>query len=481
MLCLEGESMPELNTVSSTSDNRVILELEGLSYTYPGSGKPILEGINLSLAAGSCSLITGDTGCGKSTLLLAIMDLLPEGSSKQGYCKSRDSGNNLERKGLVLQNPETQILCPTVGSECAFGLENICVPASRMRELVTNALQEVGLDEPLDTPVEYLSMGQKYRLLLASMLVMDPELLLMDEPSAQLDAQGLRLLKEVIIGLKKKGIGFVIAEHNPDSLMEIVDQDYRLEDGILGKTEKHTHAASCSGTYTRFPPIVHGSGTKVVRTEKLAYSYPSGERVWRDVWLEVEPGERIVLTGANSTGKSTFLRCLCGFLRPEQGSLELLGGKPRPSDLVGRVGYMFQNPQRQLFETTVAADIAFTLERLGWDSKSRRKRVHELLESCSLANVAEVSPYKLSFGQQHLAALAAVLAPEPEILLLDDPFVGLDSRITKGIIQIICELSDKKGMAVLYTDHHEERNFPWSHSRYKFAEGTLFEENNAYV
>jgi energy-coupling factor transport system ATP-binding protein len=465
--------MRESSTASSADPAGPVVELRGFSFAYPSSREPVLNGIDLSVAPGGCHLITGDTGCGKSTLLLALKGLLPPDGSQGELRFPRDPQAGASRIGLVMQNPETQLLCPTVGAECAFGLENLRVPEARMKALISEALREVGLCTDLGTSVEHLSMGQKYRLMLASMLVMDPRLLILDEPAAQLDTEGLHRLREIVRRLKAKGIGFVVAEHDAEALAALADERRRLEKGMLVPAYDIGAGALLPGEQAPADPLRNRSGSPAVETRGLAFAYPSGSGVWHDIDLRLDPGERAAIVGANGTGKSTLLRCLCGFLRPERGRLRVLGRKPVPRELSGRVGYLFQNPQRQLFETSVAADVAFTLKRLGWSEDRRLDRVRSLLERCGLAGMGDTSPYRLSYGQQHLAALAAILAPGPDLLLLDDPFVGLDPGKKEAIVRIIREMSDEQGTAVIYAGHRETERFPWAHSRYRLEGGSL--------
>lgn len=424
---------------------------------------------------GTCSLITGGTGAGKSTLLMAVKGILPAGKTLGEIRFPSSAGASHSRFGLVLQNPDTQLLCPTVGGEVAFGLENLQIPSSRMQPLVQKALHEVGLDKPPSTPVDSLSMGQKYRLLLAAMLVMEPELLMLDEPSAQLDPEGLDRLRAVIRSLKSRGLAFLITEHRADLLAEETDARYVLADGRLescGRTRRDPWPKR--DRLLVKPPR---SDSPVLEADGLAQSFQSGKRVWEQVSIRIERGERAVLVGPNGSGKSTLLRCLCGLTRPAGGAVRILGERPSPRQLCGRVGYLQQNPQRQLFETTLYGEIEFTLKRLGWSPDERLERVQCMLDLCGLGELAHQSPFRLSYGQQHLVALAALFAPRPLLLLLDDPFVGLDGQTAQAMVQLLVELSRECKTAVLYAGHDYLETFPWAHSRYRLQGGELIKEN----
>ena len=475
MSCPDGGSTPASSTASSGSAERAVVQLRAFSYTYPQAAAPILSSIDLELEPGTCSLITGGTGAGKSTLLMAIKGVLPAVQTDGEIRFPSEAKASCSRFGLVLQNPETQLLSPTLGGEVAFGLENLQISSSCMQPLVQKALQDVGLDKPLSTPVDSLSMGQKYRLLLAAMLVMEPELLMLDEPSAQLDPEGLHRLRAVIRSLKRSGLAFLIAEHRTDLLAEEADAHYVLANGRLerggrlrrGPWPKRDRLAAK-------PPR---SDPPVLEAEGLAQSFPSGNRVWDNVSLRLAPGERAVLVGPNGSGKSTLLRCLCGLSRPVKGAVRVLGKAPYPRQLCGQVGYLQQNPQRQLFETTLCGEIEFTLKRLGWSQEARLERAQSMLERCGLSRLGLQSPYMLSFGQQHLAALAALFAPKPSLLLLDDPFVGLDWQTEQAMVQLLEELSLECSTAVVYAGHNDLEPFPWAHSRYRLQGGELVKES----
>jgi energy-coupling factor transport system ATP-binding protein len=318
-------------------------------------------------------------------------------------------------------------------------------------------------------------MGQKYRLLLAAMLAMDPELLMLDEPSAQLDPEGLDRLRAVIRSLKSRGLAVLIAEHRTDLLAEEAEACYVLANGRLepgGRLRREPWPK-------REPPAAKPprSDSPVLEAEGLAQSFPSGDWIWDNVSLRLEPGERAILVGPNGSGKSSLLRCLCGLSRPAKGAVRVLGKAPYPRQLCGRVGYLQQSPQRQLFETTLYGEVEFTLKRLGWSMEEREARVESVLDLCGLSGLARQSPFRLSFGQQHLAALAALFAPKPSLLLLDDPFAGLDRQTEQGMVQLLEELSRQCSTAVVYAGHNHLEPFPWAHSRYRLKGGELIKES----
>jgi energy-coupling factor transport system ATP-binding protein len=199
----------------------------------------------------------------------------------------------------------------------------------------------------------------------------------------------------------------------------------------------------------------------------------NGQPIWEKIAFTVQRGERIAITGLNGTGKTTLLRCLAGFLAPHAGTIDILGGAPEPARLRGRLGLLFQNPEKQLFENTVHEEVAFPLKRLGLAPHEIAERVESTLAQCGIAELAHASPHLLSYGQKHLVALASVLAPRPELVLLDDPLAGLDGFRSREILNLLARWSDCYGMALLLTSHEPEADFGWAHRVLQLTGGRL--------
>jgi energy-coupling factor transporter ATP-binding protein EcfA2 len=385
------QSMEALNFVSGRS---TLLCLENCSWAYPGGGDFVLKSVNMAIAPGQCHCLTGPTGSGKTALLLAIKGLLPPGRQKGAVSFSSAS----IKAGIVLQNPETQILGSTIGAEVAFALENHCVDPVLMPAKVAKALSDIGLKLPLEGDTEKLSIGRKYRLILAALLVMEPGLLLLDELVAQLDQPGLEKLLTVIRRLKASGVSFLVCEHHPHPLKEVIDTFWRLQrDGSVRRLNASPPEIQWDRPYPGKSPSSNSS-EKVIKVRKLAVVDENGSPVWSDVSFSVAKGRRVVIYGPNGAGKTTLLRCLNGFIRPSKGSIHIWGKSPSPARLRGRVGSLFQNPQKQLFENTVFDEVVFTLERLGGDRKSMVSRVEDALFRCGISELSGQSPYKLSYG-----------------------------------------------------------------------------------
>jgi len=330
-----------------------IVTIDGFSYAYPGSTKAILQDVSLTLGAGTTHLLTGPTGSGKSTLLMAIRGLLPKGKSNGHIHIGNHQTGNGHTIGLVMQNPETQLFRTSIGAEVAFGLENNCMAAEKMHGTTMRALAAVGLDKALDTPTSSLSMGQRYRLILAAMLAMDHRILLLDEPGAQLDPAGIESLKKWLLRLKSHGITVLISEHHPAFFSDLIDTHWHLD--AFGKLHQtgNTEKASPAGARIPAPHILPASAPEIVRLDNLSAAPDGGEPVWTSASFSVRKGERIGVHGANGSGKTTLLQCLAGFLKPLKGRVRVLGQYPSPKKLRGHISYLSQSPPKLLFGNTV--------------------------------------------------------------------------------------------------------------------------------
>jgi len=322
-----------------------VLKIDRFSYTYPGTGDTVLKRIHLEINAGECVCISGPTGSGKSTLLLAIKNLLPDGRQTGNILTEIPEKTTGMGIGLVLQNPETQLLGNTVGSETAFGLENLCVLPDKMNSMVHEALSAVGLDFPLDFPVMKLSMGQKYRLILASVLVMAPAIVLLDEPGAQLDPDGISKLNTIITALKTRGVGFIICEHHPRYFKDVIDSNRQLDsDGLLKQGRNLVKAGTSADQPFLGSRTSPGDTNVLVVAEKLCVTGDDAKPIWSKVDFTIHSGQRIGIYGDNGSGKTTLLRCLTGFISPSDGKVLVYGKSPSPKYLRGETGCLYQNP-----------------------------------------------------------------------------------------------------------------------------------------
>jgi len=436
--------------------------LNNFSYAYPGADDFVLRDISLAIAPGTCILLEGPTGCGKSTLLLALRGLLPQGTRK-----GQRTLNG--RVGLVMQRPATQLLYATLGADVAFGLENRCLEPEKMKAAVEDALATLGVDRPLSFPVDRLSMGQQYRSCIAGQMVCEPDVILLDEPIAQLDPSGRQQVLQLIDKWKSQGKAILVSEHLGPIVRPVVnvlwemDKNGRLHTGgkknIRGGDK--TSAPQKENTTTAINRHAQCYADDVVFSlQKVQLFVSPSRQLTFD--FDLCQGQGMAILGENGAGKTTLMRCLAGLAEPEHGKILFLGTSPTLSTVQGRLAYLLQDPKKQLFETTVFDEVAFGGKRCGLEGDDLDKRVHHLLKHLGIDQLHATSPHFLSYGQKHLVGLASVLAGKPQVLLLDDPFAGLDKASAKRVIHLIQRECRERKLTVVWTSHDPATSTAWA-------------------
>ena len=442
------------------------LRLSELSIRFNNDAPPVLTGINLTVGADECHCIVGPTGSGKSTLLRACAGLLQHGQQQGGIVRPSSFG-------AVFQNPRTQILCDHVGPETAFTLENAGVEPAQMPDRVRRALREADLDVPAHTPTSILSMGRQYRLVLAGALVNEPPLLLLDEPCAQLDPEGCSAVARVIDRVRARGGGVLLCEHDPEALADRITHWWAIRDGRLVPLDRADAAPAQTDEAVRAGDAPAPDGTPLLRIDGLHLSL-GGKPLFSGLDLTIHPGEAVHLEGQNGCGKSTLIRVMTGFLAPDAGTVSLFDAPTKPAALRGRVGLVLQNPVGQLFEDTTERELTYAARRKGVPHALERAR--SLADALGVTPLLDRAPHLLSYGQQRLVALGACLAQEPELLVLDDPFAGLDRETRKRVRRLLDRERNDRGMAVLVTGHNPRSALRFPHfytHELRFAGGTL--------
>ena len=452
-----------------------VVEIRDYSYQYPGREDRALSHLSLSVYPGECICLSGPSGCGKSTLFLALKGLL-KGGRKKGTLRVAE-GNRLRSTGLVFQNAESHLLCTTVADEVAFGPQNLRLSPREIDAIVDKSLKAVSLTGFETRNVETLSAGQMHRLAIASVLATSPKILLLDEPTAQLDADGKSRLTALLAGLKKAGHTLLIADHELGPFEALADRFVFMDRGRIRKIDRELPVE-----YTLFPPKRHdGTPVSARKTLKpllsvkgLFLSGDNGRPLFDGVNLSLFASRLVFIHGPNGAGKSTLLKCMTGLIRPGAGSIQTAGlGRPGLNGLLGKIGLLFQNPERQLFEDTVRDEVGFSLKRMGFSAEEIRTRVDQALEIFEVAHLKGRSPLTLSFGEQHRVALATVMAPQPNILMLDEPFAGLDFVRRKNILKILSRLCETRGTTVVIASHEFLPHEAWAHETLILKEGCI--------
>jgi len=426
------------------------VRVERFSHRAPGGDAALVRDACLAIEPGECVLLTGPSGCGKSTLLRAIAGVLPGGGRSEGRIATGG------RAALLLQNVETQLLFTRVEEEVASGLGRGTATGDRINGLLTR----VGLAGYASRTVDALSAGEKQRVALAALLAREPALLLLDEPTSALDCSGRRQLANLLSALKARGHTLLVADHETAPFRALADRHYAMKEGGLTPAALPDAGADGIPLPTASPAPGADAGARV-RCDALAVCDVEGRPLLEGLTLEARPRERVLVSGPNGSGKSTLLRAIAGLLPAASGSVRLDLG--RDAAAPGAVGLLFQNPQRSLFEHCVADEVAFALRRRGLGRAAVERRVEETLAACGLAEVRDRSPLRLSFGEQHRVALAAVLAPEPALLLVDEPFSGLDREARGLVLALLAREQRRTGMTIVLASHDREPLARWAH------------------
>jgi energy-coupling factor transport system ATP-binding protein len=492
-----------------------MISFDHVTYLYPPSaGQPpiaALRELSLEIDEGELVLVVGPSGAGKSTFLRCLNGLVPHfyGGTLSGRLRiaGRDpvaaSPQGMAATvGMVFQDPETQFVTDRVEDELAFGMENQALPRALMRKRVEEVLDQLTIAHLRDRAIVTLSGGEKQRVAIASVLTLHPEVLVLDEPTSQLDPQSA---EEVLVAIRRLnedlGLTVVLAEHRLERVAQFVDRILYLPGNgstslldtpravmatidltpplvTLGKamqwqplplTIKQARrfvprdrrsvarsAAAETSTLARAQAATVSASQPLLAAEGVAYRYESGRQALREISFTLHPGEIVALMGRNGSGKSTLLKLLAGLQKPARGRIRIgaLDTATAPLDaIVHVVGYVPQNPGALLFKDTVLEELAFTRQghRLPPDPNADRA----LLARLGLAQQAERYPRDLSTGQRQRVALAAILVAEPQVLLLDEPTRGLDYEQKEALEGILKELQSQ-GRSVLLATHDVE-------------------------
>lgn len=505
------------------------LVVEDYSFWYKlpeGERALALESVSFEVEQGDFMLVLGASGSGKSTLALNLVGIYPDyfGGHNQGrilinhrtkgLVNRRDltAGERFDTVNMLFQNPEDQIVTLTVEEEVAFALENYLIPAADIPGRVSRALELVGLLGFQERSTIKLSGGEKQRVALAAMLAMEPSVLILDEPTSNLDPAGTEEVLAAVARVRSElDVTLLIVEHEvdeifhqvnkvllvdgkrvqgPDSPREFISKhglEVRDRMGLwipqaseagleleragvkLSRTpltgdELIDEVESASITVTTppkpqgIPPAdlpAGGHKDAVIQVRNVAFSYPTMPNVLRGVNLDIHRGKLTAIVGQNGSGKSTLAAHLNGLLKPTTGEV-LVEGRPTTSykfaELAKRVAYIFQTPEKQFIRKNVHEEMAHGLFALKLEKEELERRVDEVLQQVNLADRKNASPYVLSHGQKRRLSVACMVIAEPEVVVLDEPTFGQDWRQARRLMGFMRALADR-GAAVAFITH----------------------------
>jgi len=475
-----------------------MIELRDVTYRYPETSRPVLQGLSLIVEEGEFLLVTGPSGSGKSTFLRCLNGLVPHFYGGQfagqvsvcGQDPVADEPRRMSRYvGFVFQDPEVQFVVDSVEDELVFAMENHALPQITMRKRVEEVMDQLDITHLRHRRVSTLSGGEKQRVAIAAVLTLQPQVLVLDEPTSQLDPQAA---EEVLVALVRLnhdlGLTIVLSEHRLERVAQYADRILHLPgDGSppllgeprqvlaqvdlapplvsLGKAlgwhpipltlkEARPHARKFQlPNQPTFQPSNPPIAQPSVQFHDVWYAY-NGREALKGISLEIAPGEFVALMGRNGAGKTTLLKQIVGLLKPNQGQVRVMGLDTRQTaqqSIIAHIGYVPQNPSALLFADTVRQELDFTRQSRGMALGG----YESLLETLGLTDYADRYPRDLSVGERQRTALAAVLVAEPQIILLDEPTRGLDYR-QKQALAAFLQGEKTKGRTVIMATHDVE-------------------------
>ncbi|MBO4900136.1 MAG: ABC transporter ATP-binding protein [Lachnospiraceae bacterium] len=514
-----------------------IIEFVNFTFKYRTQVEPTLHNIDLQIREGEKILIVGPSGSGKSTLSNCINGLIPHIYTGEIQGEVRIKGKSITETslfdlscivGTVLQDTDGQFIGLTVAEDIAFALENDCTPQDEMFKKVDEIAGIVEVDKLLTSKPGELSGGQKQRVSMAGVMVRDVDILLFDEPLANLDpATGKRAIALIDEIQKKTDKTIVIIEHRlEDALYRDADRIILVDDGRIaadmtpdelmstdtliraGVREplyvsalKSTgisirpedeagqidtlHTADYAGTvrewYHKQPARRREiSGDEVLSVKNLTFAYDEGRNVLEDVSFSVRRGEMLAIVGKNGAGKTTLSNLICGFIKPVSGEIRLGGEDISPLSVKERgehIGLVMQNPNQMISKSMIYDEVALGLQVRGVPEDEIKERVNKVLKICGLYPFRNWPISALSFGQKKRVTIAAILIMEPEIMILDEPTAGQDYRHYTEIMEFVKSINEKSGTTLIMITHDMHLMLEYTDRAVVIADGHLLADS----
>jgi energy-coupling factor transport system ATP-binding protein len=490
----------------------LLIEIQSLSFRYRAAAENALRGINLAVNEGEFVVIMGPNEAGKSTLCLTLNGLIPhlvkgtfEGAVRVCGMDTRERSVKelFSHVGLVFQDFESQLFSTDVELEVAFGPENLGLPLEAIRERIKRSLELTGLERLRGRQPATLSGGQKQLLAIASALSVEPRILCFDEPTTDLDPQNKRRVFNLTRQLFERGTQtMVLVEHETEEALQ-ADRIVLMREGRIVENgppatilrdprlleECRVMPLQLTDLFRRlgsneFPITLeeakemwrHNSyellpdawqkleesdrerakcyGSPLVEVEDASFSYEGGIEALKGVSLRVREGEFVAILGQNGSGKTTLAKHLNGLLKPTRGDVLVEGISTKQmsaSDLARHVGYVFQNPDHQIFEETILDEVLFGPKRLGLEDERAQKQARDALETVGLWERRSEDPFTLTKGLRQKVAVASVLATRPRAIVMDEPTTGLDYGELKGMMALVKRLNEEGHTIVIIT------------------------------
>jgi len=494
--------------------------IEDVTFTYSGGTKPAIQNINLKIESGEIMMITGPSGAGKTTLCRLLNGFVPHFFRGKFVGNVIVKNNNTRKStisflsrivGYLFQDPSSQLICPSVEEEVAFGAENYGVPPDEIRRRVDENMKATRIEKYRGQNPHRLSGGEQQACALASIMTMRPQIYVLDEPTSNLDPIGSEIILNLITSLaKREKHTMLIVEHKMEELFPFVDRvivmnegkvilddepreiikDVELMEKIgLKPPQVSLLAHKLKKYYPQIPiPLTLDEAVKIfsemldklktgrklkqtfhkfhkeetqkprsepiIKTQDLWHTYPEGTVALKGVSIEIYPGEFIAIIGQNGSGKTTLVKHFNGLLKPTKGKVYVYGVDTTTvsvAKLSRRVGYCFQNPDFQLCCRTVKDELEFGPKNLKLPEEEREKRVREIAKTLGFEGRLKEPPFSLSKGERQKLAVGSVLAMEPDVLIVDEPTTGQDYKTGKEMMEFYKRLNNEGKTIIIIT------------------------------
>ena len=514
-----------------------IIEFKDYTFKYRSQVEPTLRHVNLTIHAGEKVLIVGPSGSGKSTLAHCINGLVPFSFPGESTGSLSVKGKDPAKEGIfgmsklvgtVLQDTDGQFIGLTVAEDIAFALENDCVPQEELFPRVDEVAETVDVKSLLDHAPTELSGGQKQRVSMAGVMIDDVDILLFDEPLANLDpATGKRAIdlidkiskttgKTVLIiehrledalyrdvdRIVVVGDGEIVADRKPDELlcMDVLEKEGIREPlyitalkhaGCTVKAEslpQHIESMDLApyrekvrGWYQKAQlPPERKQTEPVLEVKDLSFSYVPGKKVLQDIHFRIEKGEMLSIVGKNGAGKSTLSNLICGFINPDQGEILLEGSDISGLSIKERgevIGLVMQNPNQMISKPMIFDEVALGLTVRGVPEEEIRERVNETLKICGLYPFRNWPVSALSFGQKKRVTIASILVMNPRVLILDEPTAGQDFRHYTEIMEFLKDINERLGITIIMITHDMHLMLEYTDRAIVIADGRMIADD----
>ena len=452
---------------------------KNVSFQYQNTKQGALKDINLKMDKGECVLLCGESGCGKTTLIRMCNGLIPHFYEGELKGDVRVDGKDITKMplekisdmtGSVFQNPRSQFFCVDTTGEIAFGPENRGVPEAEIGDRISQVTEQFGLKPLLDRSIFQLSGGEKQKIACAGVAAMEPEIIVLDEPTSNLDEAAVEMLKDVLAVWKKEGKTIIIAEHRLDWLSDLADRVVYLKEGkiqgdftgekffeksnealnlmgLRGIKKTWNYLSSNPGFFCIQPKAEEKNGcTETYELRNFTYRYEKGKEALHLSLLEIKKHSVVAVIGHNGAGKSTFLKCLCGIQKGFHGSVAT-GQKKYKGRNLRKLCYMvMQDVNHQLFTDSVWEEVTLGSE------ESKEPLAEKVLEKMDLTEVKDRHPMSLSGGQKQRVAICSAYLSDREIIAFDEPTSGLDFGRMQEMADLISEISREKTVFLVTHD-----------------------------